>query len=632
MDTRGIHEIKRIAFEVLATLAYHEILFIIASSLSLTLLSYVLINMLKLVFPSLHLRRYFSFFGYNQSLSRRRRRDRDSPDRQSKKENRAHNANLKRDLQLITDAAKRMDRDIDAEIRELQKACDLLDPKAVYAKIDELHDLQIPLPVYVVLDCFEMIGRVCYFPQGVAFLNEMCIKKISICPHFFTALFNSHYVRSRSFVDVILLCQVMFSHAYEMTEHNLNTLLDICAEDETATVLDGLQLFNEYEQRQGPVQHDMAFNILMKSCARKADLFQAWQILSLVKYRCIPFSDILFTSLIDCIAESPDGTCATAWHLIDEMVQHRVFPNVRTINAYCKVCARRGVLANYEMIFEKMKTLDIGPDQLTFNTLIDTYANSKMGTIVGARELLSKMSDHHVQADVRTYTSLMKVCSRRRDYGETVRVYREMLSAGIKPNIVTFNTLIDALAYSRSSKVYAKAKQYLVSMASPNYAIMPNCTTYTCLIKVLMKRRQLKDACEVFQLMQERGVKPNAWTITTLGFQKRRSPSWEYYRGPPIESEGKIYYGPRHKRQRDSQVIEIINKIDALGQQITANRNAKIEEKAPESVAVIEEVQEEIAVHEIGKANSSDELDTIVKSETKENVAESETGDCRVTC
>lgn len=84
-----------------------------------------------------------------------------------------------------------------------------------------------------------------------------------------------------------------------------------------------------------------------------------------------------------------------------------------------------------------------------YTALLSAYSRS--GFFNEAFSLLEHMKDSiNCKPDVFTYSILLKSCLEVRDFNKVQSLLSDMKSQGIKPNAITYNTLIDA---------YGKAKR-----------------------------------------------------------------------------------------------------------------------------------------------------------------------------
>ncbi|PON60813.1 Tetratricopeptide-like helical domain containing protein [Trema orientale] len=103
----------------------------------------------------------------------------------------------------------------------------------------------------------------------------------------------------------------------------------------------------------------------------------------------------------------------------------------------------------------------------SYTALLSAYSRS--GLFDQAFSLLDQMKNtREFQPDVHTYTVLIKSCLHVFAFDKVEALLSDMAAQGIKPSIVTYNTLIDA---------YGKARKYFANLSFPfkNYNAPSDC-------------------------------------------------------------------------------------------------------------------------------------------------------------
>ncbi|KAL7217476.1 hypothetical protein ACSBR2_010848 [Camellia fascicularis] len=130
------------------------------------------------------------------------------------------------------------------------------------------------------------------------------------------------------------------------------------------------------------------------------------------------------------------------------------------------------------------------------NTLIDMY--SKSGEIEDAKQVFNEME----QKNVISWTSLI-VGYGKHVYGHKAIVLYKMECEGLKPNDVTFLTLLFACSHAGLT---AEASECFNNMVG-KYNILPRAEHYSCMVDAFARGGQLEEA---YILIQKMNIKPNA--------------------------------------------------------------------------------------------------------------------------
>ncbi|KAL6861799.1 hypothetical protein ACP4OV_017499 [Aristida adscensionis] len=129
------------------------------------------------------------------------------------------------------------------------------------------------------------------------------------------------------------------------------------------------------------------------------------------------------------------------------------------------------------------------------NALVDMYA--KAGEISDARRAFDEMP----YRDVISWTSLITACGKNGLAEDAVTLFDRMEEDGVRPNDVTFLSLLSACSHSGLTN---KGMEYFTSMMN-KYGIDPRPEHYSSAIDLLARGGQLKDAWRLV----EKNIEPN---------------------------------------------------------------------------------------------------------------------------
>ena len=213
--------------------------------------------------------------------------------------------------------------------------------------------------------------------------------------------------------------------------------------------------------------------------------------------------------------------------------------------------AREPVLA--AQCFRDMLRRGLQPDVQTFNSLINAFAKVSSTpkrsqcacATAGACQTSVEQNSHWVLHTCVAWCAPW-ICSQAGDVNKAFTAADAMHKRGIKPTLVTFNTLIDAcarggnltLAYETHAEmreanlrpnertysilIHACARQVRVEEAFGWLSKMraggltPNAVTWSAIINACCKSRQIDRAFQMLSEMKGAGLTPNVITYTTL--------------------------------------------------------------------------------------------------------------------
>ncbi|KAH8555617.1 hypothetical protein BGW37DRAFT_406540, partial [Umbelopsis sp. PMI_123] len=203
------------------------------------------------------------------------------------------------------------------------------------------------------------------------------------------------------------------------------------------------------------------------------------------------------------------GQSSKAFEILDSMRYANVEPNSFTYDTLLKAHGASGDLVKMDNLFADVfvnskrasgsflssiaRSKSAKPSTSTFTTLID--AHGATGNIEGLMHIYQNMMpQYNVKCDIKVYNALIRWCCQYGQIATAKKVFFDMESAGIKPNVVTFNYLVrhEALKQGRAGAAYK-----IMQMMQKIYNVRPLQSMYNAIIKVHIKHRRPEEAKEV---------------------------------------------------------------------------------------------------------------------------------------
>ncbi|KAK3416198.1 hypothetical protein EUGRSUZ_H02049 [Eucalyptus grandis] len=291
-------------------------------------------------------------------------------------------------------------------------------------------------------------------------------------------------------------------------------------------VANSFQLFR-LMMREGMAPDRFTLGSVLQACAVGGTILQVSQVHKfIVEWGFLYYKD-LTGSLIDAYAKC--GSVRTAHHLYRSMAQKDLISYTALVNAY----ARKGKFGNdFLDILKELVCMQLEVDDITLcsilhicadiaslilgrqihvlvlkrlaskdvaigNALVDMYG--KCGEIKDATHAFVEIQVKNVIS----WTSLIASYGRHGFGNEAVALYRQMESKGLKPNDVTFLSLLFACSHSGLT---SEGWDCFTNMIS-KYSIVPRAEHFSCLVDLSARSGQLEEA---YNLIQEMDIKPNA--------------------------------------------------------------------------------------------------------------------------
>ncbi|KAG7609963.1 Protein kinase-like domain superfamily [Arabidopsis suecica] len=197
--------------------------------------------------------------------------------------------------------------------------------------------------------------------------------------------------------------------------------------------------------------------------------------------------------------------------LISKVEKNGLKPDTILFNAIINASSESGNLDQAMKIFEKMKESGCKPTASTFNTLIKGYG--KIGKLEESSRLLDMMlRDEMLQPNDRTCNILVQAWCNQRKIEEAWNIVYKMQSYGVKPDVVTFNTL--AKAYARIGST-CTAEDMIIPRMLHN-KVKPNVRTCGTIVNGYCEEGKMEEALRFFYRMKELGVHPNLFVFNSL--------------------------------------------------------------------------------------------------------------------
>uniref|UniRef100_A0A7S2YEH4 Pentacotripeptide-repeat region of PRORP domain-containing protein n=1 Tax=Entomoneis paludosa TaxID=265537 RepID=A0A7S2YEH4_9STRA len=209
----------------------------------------------------------------------------------------------------------------------------------------------------------------------------------------------------------------------------------------------------------------------------------------------------------------------------------RIKANVRSFSTVMDAWSRLGdyeaaqkceaLLQTMKDEYEETGDLALQPNLITYNTLLSAYA--KCGYPAKCMELLERMSDENVEPDVISHNSVLQALARSRDedQGERAEAYLRKAMNKVRLNGRSYTTCMDAWSQEGCpERAHALLKEMLSNYErTGNENLAPNVITYSTIIHayaVSSVPDKAVKAQALFRDMIARNIKTNQVTTNAL--------------------------------------------------------------------------------------------------------------------
>lgn len=193
-------------------------------------------------------------------------------------------------------------------------------------------------------------------------------------------------------------------------------------------------------------------------------------------------------------------------------------PDLFTLSSVLSVCSSLMALDQGEQVHAQTIKSGYLADLILGTSLVNMY--SKCGNIDKAAKAFTEMQTKTMIS----WSSMISAFSQHGRSQEALQLFEEMLSAGEKPNKITF---VGVLSACSQAGLVDKALQYF-DMMKTRYKIKPIMEHYACLIDMYVRLGRLEEA---FDLTKKMGCEPNdvIWSILIAGCRSQGNLELGYY-------------------------------------------------------------------------------------------------------
>ncbi|PON86331.1 DYW domain containing protein [Trema orientale] len=262
-----------------------------------------------------------------------------------------------------------------------------------------------------------------------------------------------------------------------------NTIVHLYAS--SGEMADARLLFDKMSQRDV-----VTWNIMITQLIKREDIEGAYGLFLQMPERNLRSWTLMIAGYVQC------GKPKEATNLFLEMEKVGLKPNEVTVVAVLAACADLGDLYLGSRIHEYSSRSGFGKDVRVSNTLIDMYV--KCGCLEDAQEVFNEMEERTVVS----WSAMIQGLAMHGKAEEALRLFSEMIRAGVKPNWVTFLGLLHACSHMG---LIDEGRNFFASMTR-DYGIVPRIEHYGCMVDLLSRAGLLQDAHEFIKNMP---IKPN---------------------------------------------------------------------------------------------------------------------------
>jgi pentatricopeptide repeat protein len=206
-----------------------------------------------------------------------------------------------------------------------------------------------------------------------------------------------------------------------------------------------------------------------------------------------------------------NGCSNEALQCFNKMISAGISPNANTFVCIMKACGNSGSIEKGDEIYNQVEQNGLlQSNQIIGNASIDMYV--RFGMLVKAQQVFERIPAR----DVVSWNSLLAGYSRWGEVSETLHHFERMRSGGVKPDSVTFLTVLNVCCHAG---LLDKGQTYYEAMIK-EYGIVPTVEHHTCIIDLFGRAAQLEKAVELMRTATPSHPNTEMWLTVLAACRK----------------------------------------------------------------------------------------------------------------
>ena len=282
------------------------------------------------------------------------------------------------------------------------------------------------------------------------------------------------------------------------------------------------QLFEKVKQFSRP--DEILYNCIMDACLRFNNVDKMLELYKEMLENNIPSSSVTCGIVIK--GYGMKGDVDSALKIYQHMKINKIEISSVTYGCLINVCTKNNKLSKAFELYESLTKEGIEMNTILYTTLIKAYSKTK--NINKVIEILNIMiKSKNAKPNIITYNSVIDCCIKCQNFDMAYKYYNYLIENNkyitsnnnnynsdliIRPDIVTFSTLIKGEIHNGC---FGKAKILMNKMLEYDY-IKPDCILLNTLLDGCEKCNCYEDALDIYNLFRKKNVSVNMMTYSIL--------------------------------------------------------------------------------------------------------------------
>jgi len=248
-----------------------------------------------------------------------------------------------------------------------------------------------------------------------------------------------------------------------------------------------VETYRMIENKENYKYNLVIYTTLMRAYAKKRQFSKVLDLYQDIKSRGqYTLNRIAYNTLLDCCVECKQ------FHKIQEIFADMISkktsvqsedekdliePDLITYSILIKGICKADCMDKAMEIYEEMKSKKMALDCILYNSLLDGFAKSKHHS-KKYQTVLNDMKIRHIKYNDCTYSILIKLYSKHKDFNKVLDTYNTMKANNIKPTLIIYTCLLQACiknhGINTALEIYEEIKEQSISLDAVAYNIIIN--------------------------------------------------------------------------------------------------------------------------------------------------------------
>ncbi|XP_042518750.1 putative pentatricopeptide repeat-containing protein At1g02420 [Macadamia integrifolia] len=264
--------------------------------------------------------------------------------------------------------------------------------------------------------------------------------------------------------------------------------------------LQALEFFNYTGKKRGFFHTPFSYDTMLYILGRNRKFDKVWELLVEMRWKD---QSLITTRTVQIVLARIAKVCSVRQTVESFRKFRKMVPQFDTtfFNALLRTLCQEKSMSDARNVYHSLKH-EFRPNLQTFNILLSGWKTSEE-----AEGFFEEMTEMGVKPDIVSYNCLVDVYCKGRELDKAYKVFDKMRDEDISPDVFTYTSLIGGLGLNGQPD---KARDVLKEMKE--YGCYPDVAAYNAVIRNFCIAKRLGDAYNLMDEMVRKDLNPNATT------------------------------------------------------------------------------------------------------------------------